>query len=196
MSPSPAQIAVGTPTNNGQTYRGTVDSLPVSAGDPVWVLQDGVDDAIECYMTDDYIAQVGDRVLYIKEGRYGILLGKIAPQPGWTALSGTYGTNIADFGTPYDVGAWIKLGTIVHLRGLIKTTAAISAGATILTLPTGCGMAAFDANGSIFAGGQSAIGASPVVCRWRLLGYTLKCQDGIASGSNMGLTGLCWPADI
>ena len=189
-------IPAPSPTNNGETYRGTVNQLPISTGDPVWVGQDGADDDTECFLTDDIIAQVGDRVLYVKEGRYGIIIGKIAAQPIWTALAGTYGTSIADFGPSYDVGAYIKLGSIVYLRGLIKATAAVSAGATVLTMPTGCGMAPFDTNGSMFAGGHHAAGASVSPLRWRLVSYQLKIDNALASGDSVGLTGLSWPADI
>ena len=201
MSQKPDTTAPSSDTRNGETYRGTVNLLPISAGDPVWVGQDGADSDLECYMTDDYIAQVGDRVLYIKEGRHGIILGKIAPQPGWFALSPYYATNITDFGGTFDVGAWIKLGTVVYLRGLLKTTAAIAAGSLIMTMPTGAGMAVFASNGSMFTGiqvGQGTSAAFPM--RLRLSGYNFV-YDGptttsIPSGASIGLTGICYPADI
>lgn len=200
-SPLPhVSIAPSTNTQAGNTWPATVTLLPINAGDPVWVRQDGTDSDMESYMTDDYIAQVGDRVLVTQTSRGNIILGKIAPQPGWNAMSPLYGTNITDWGSPYDIGAYIKLGTVVYLRGLLKTTATIANGATVATMPTGYGMAAFASNGSMFAGIEAGSGGSAFAMRLRINGYNL-IFDGPATGSipssaSIGLTGMCWPADI
>lgn len=193
----PASIAPSTATDNGRTYPGSVSLLPVDAGDPVWVTLDGADTDIECYMTDDYIAQVDDRVLVTKLGRVGVIVGKIAPQPGWTALSGTYGTNIADYGTPYDIGCYIKLGTVVYLRGLLKVTGTVAVNSTLITMPTGCGMANFDSGGAFFHAGTLARTSALQDLRLFILGYQIKvAAPALALNDNFALTGISYPADI
>jgi hypothetical protein len=196
-TPAPrTSIAPSTATDNGRTYPGSVSELPVSAGDPVWVNIDGADDDLECYMTDDYIAQVDDRVLVTKLGRVGVIVGKVAPQPGWLALSGTYGVNVADLGSPYDVGAYIKLGTVVYLRGALKITGTLAVGSTLFTMPTGCGMAQFGSAGSILTASYArASSVNPL--RMALIGYTFKIDfPALAANDNIVLTCLCYPADI
>lgn len=55
---------------------------------------------------------------------------------GW--VKPTLGTNVADYGTPYDGPRYFKdLTGFVHLRGGVGFTGAVGAGGTLLTLPQG-----------------------------------------------------------
>lgn len=55
---------------------------------------------------------------------------------GWVGV--TFGTGFTNYGTGYESVAYRKLPNgLVLLKGLIKTTASIAAGATMFTLPSG-----------------------------------------------------------
>ena len=195
-SPLPhVSTAPSTDTQAGNTWPATVTLLPINAGDPVWVRQDGTDSDMEAYMSDDYIAQVGDRVMVTQSQRGNMIICKIAPQPGWNAMSPLYGANVTDFGTPFDIGAYIKMGSIVYLRGLIKTTALVAQGSVVFTMPTGYGMNRFDSSGSVTFGGLFSTG-SLTLMRFQVVGYQWITANALASGSNVGLTGISYPADI
>lgn len=53
---------------------------------------------------------------------------------GWIGL--TLGANVADQGFGWAPGQARRIGTLIHVRGLVVLTAGIAAGATVATIPT------------------------------------------------------------
>jgi hypothetical protein len=107
-------------------------------------------------------------------------------QETWTAFS--YGTNWAAFGGSYITPGYYKdsNGT-VHLRGLIKTSAAQAAGSTLFTLPTGYRASAvmrFGPSGNIAGTDASvvveAFSSGPVLLNAAALINSYVSLDGIS----------------
>jgi hypothetical protein len=107
-------------------------------------------------------------------------------QEAWNALS--YGTNWGAFGGSYITPGYYKdsNGT-VHLRGLIKTSAAQAAGSTLFTLPAGYRPSAvmrFGPSGNIAGTDTSvvveAFGAGPVFLNAAALINSYVSLDGIS----------------
>ena len=113
-----------------------------------------VNTLVACSYLSAYQPAVGDTVSVLaNQGDYVVLgsLAGLATHPlasTWQGLN--YAANVTDLGSPWDAGQWIKVGTVVYLRGLLKLTGNIAANGTLFTMPAGARLTPNSSNAGVW----------------------------------------------
>lgn len=177
-------------------FFGTVKNI---SGGSLLIREDGAASTSLATAVDDCNFVVGDRVVLARSSisQKIYVIGKAIPsQTDWVGLA--YAANFADHDgvTTWDPAQYKRVGGVVYFKGLIKSTAAISAGAGIWTMPPGFRQVGQIALRSGLWNCQAVTASTYAPFRLYFdSSGVARTNDAFATGLNIGISHISYPVD-